>query len=94
MKSSGASAAEAAVEASQRALRQLGEHSPKVAIFFDCVATRLRTGREFGFELAALQQALGSARFAGCNSYGQIARAEGQFGGFHNCTAVIGIFPE
>ncbi len=94
MKATGASAAEAAVEATQRALRQLGGHKPEVAIFFDCVATRLRTGREFGFELAALQETLGPARFAGCNSYGQIARAEGQFGGFHNCTAVIGILPE
>lgn len=94
MKATGASAAEAAAEATQQALRQLNGHKPKVAIFFDCVATRLRTGREFGFELAALQDALGPARFAGCNSYGQIARAEGQFGGFHNCTAVIGVLPE
>lgn len=94
MKATGASAAEAATEATRRALGQLGGHRPKVAIFFDCVATRLRTGREFGFELAALQQELGAARFAGCNSYGQIARAEGQFGGFHNCTAVIGVLPE
>lgn len=94
MKATGASAAEAATEATERALRQLGSHPAKVAIFFDCVATRLRTGREFGFELSALQQTLGSVRFAGCNSYGQIARAEGQFGGFHNCTAVIGILPD
>lgn len=94
MKATSASAVEAATEATRRALRQMGGHPPKVAIFFDCVATRLRTGREFGFELAALQQALGPARFAGCNSYGQIARAEGQFGGFHNCTAVIGVLPD
>ena len=94
MKATGASAAEAATEATRAALRQLDGQRPKVAIFFDCVATRLRTGREFGFELAALQKTLGSARFAGCNSYGQIARAEGQFGGFHNCTAVIGVIPD
>ena len=94
MKATAASAAQAATEATQAALRQLVGHRPKVAIFFDCVATRLRTGREFGMELDALQTALGQARFAGCNTYGQIARAEGQFGGFHNCTAVIGIIPE
>lgn len=94
MKATGVSAAEAAAEATRRALRQLDGHKPEVAIFFDCVATRLRSGREFGFELAALQEALGSARFAGCNSYGQIARTEGQFGGFHNCTAVIGVLPQ
>lgn len=94
MKATGASAAEAATEATRRAISKLDGHAPKVAIFFDCVATRLRTGRDFGFELAALQQELGAARFAGCNSYGQIARAEGQFGGFHNCTAVIGVLSD
>jgi len=33
------------------------------------------------------------AGFVGCNTYGQIARAEGQFGGFHNCTAVVCVLP-
>lgn len=87
------SAAAAATEAANAAMRQLGNHKPGVAIFFDCVATRLRTGKEFGLELGALAGALGGAAFAGCNTYGQVARAEGQFGGFHNCTAVIGILP-
>ena len=46
---------------------------------FDCVATRLRIGREFGFELQAVQDALGPQTiYADCNSYGQIARAEGR----------------
>lgn len=94
MKTTAASAAQAAAEATRAALRQLGGHKPTVAIFFDCVATRLRTGRDFGVELESLQSTLGEARFAGCNTYGQIARAEGQFGGFHNCTAVIGVIPE
>jgi hypothetical protein len=94
MQTTDPSAAQAASEATESALRMLGKHAPKVAIFFDCVATRLRTGREFGVELGALQKALGTAHFVGCNTYGQITRAEGQFGGFHNCTAVIGVFPE
>jgi hypothetical protein len=51
-------------------------------------------GKEFGFELEAVQHALGSAQYAGFNTYGQIARAEGQFSGFHNCTAVVCIIPE
>lgn len=93
MKSSGPSAAEAARLAADAAVRALGGHKPGAAIFFDCVATRLRTGREFGAELGALAGALGGAVFAGCNTYGQVARAEGQFGGFHNCTAVIGVLP-
>lgn len=94
MKATSSSAAQAATQAAQAAIEQLAGHSPKVAIFFDCVATRLRTGREFGFELSELQKALGSAQFVGCNTYGQIARAEGQFEGFHNCTATIGVFSE
>lgn len=93
MAATASSAAEAATEAAQAALRQLGNSRPKVALVFDCVATRLRTGQEFGLELQALE-ALGLTQFAGCNTYGQIARAEGQFGEFHNCTAVIGIIPD
>ena len=41
----------------------------------------------------AVADALGSSNFAGCNTYGQIARAEGQFSGFHNCTAVVFVIP-
>ena len=56
-------------------LRSSGGHEPAVALFFDCVATRLRMGKDFGFELDAVRGALGGAPFAGCNSIGQIARA-------------------
>ena len=83
------SAGEAAAMATRSAVERLNGHEPKVALFFDCVATRLRLGREFRSELKAVEDALGTARFAGCNTYGQVARAEGQFGGFHNCTAVV-----
>ncbi|MFN3653270.1 MAG: FIST signal transduction protein [Armatimonadota bacterium] len=85
--------AEAAECAVGSALGQLGNHQPGAALFFDCVATRLRIGRDFGIELGAIQQALGNAPFAGCNTYGQIARADGQFSGFHNCTAVVCVLP-
>lgn len=84
----------AAEESATDALRQIGEHKPAVALFFDCVATRLRMGDEFRFELDAVQRALGDTKFAGCNSIGQIARADGQFSGFHNCTAVVCVIPE
>lgn len=94
MKATEMSAAKAAETATKSALTALGGHKPKAALFFDCVATRLRTGQDFGLELSALQDTLLPAEFAGCNTYGQIARAEGQFGGFHNCTAVIGIIPD
>ncbi len=88
------SSSEAAESATQSALRQLKGNQPKVALFFDCVATRLRLGAKFGLEMGALESALGHTKFAGCNTYGQVARADGQFSGFHNCTAVVCIIPE
>lgn len=93
MQTSSKAGAEAAVEAARRALKELNEEEPLAGIFFDCVATRLRMGKEFGIELQELKDALGGAEFAGYNTYGQIARAEGQFCGFHNCTAVVCVIP-
>ena len=83
----------AAAEATRDALQQLQGHQPSVAIFFDCVATRLRMGKDFGFELSALREVLGPTEYAGCNTYGQVARVDGQFSGFHNCTAVVCVLP-
>ncbi|MFC5461504.1 FIST signal transduction protein [Massilia niabensis] len=93
MVASMASACEAASQASQAALAGLegGEHAG--SLLFDCAATRMRLGREFGDELDAVAEALGSENFAGCNTYGQIARSAGQFSGFHNCTAIVCAIP-
>ncbi|EMI16164.1 FIST domain protein [Rhodopirellula maiorica SM1] len=85
-------ASAAASAACRSALDQIKGLEPSVAVFFDCAATRLRLGKGFGLELQALQDTLGT-EFVGCNTYGQIARAEGQFSGFHNCTAVVCVFP-
>jgi hypothetical protein len=89
-------AAEAASSAARDAMEQVtsaGCH-PGAALFLDCVATRLRLGSGFDDELAAVADALGDTTFAGFNSYGQIVRADGQFSGFHNCTAVVVVFPD
>ncbi len=94
MKTTDASAADAAIAAASSALKQMGTARSEVALFFDCVATRLRTGREFGVEMEALQRTLGDIKYAGCNTYGQIARSEGQFSGFHNCTATVALLPD
>lgn len=94
MVASAASACEAASLASQAALQGLQGAGHAGSLLFDCAATRLRLGREFGDELAAVSATLGSTNFAGCNTYGQIARAEGQFSGFHNCTAIVCAIPE
>lgn len=94
MRASAASAVEAAQEATQAALAALGEHKPQAAVFFDCVATRLRMGDQFGQEVEIVRDQLAGADLLGCNTHGQIARAEGQFEGFHNCTAVVAVLPE
>lgn len=90
------SAAAAAAAATRDAMEQVESagYKPKAAIFLDCVATRLRLGQEFGKELDAVSHELNDIPFAGFNSYGQIVRADGQFSGFHNCTAVVCVFPE
>lgn len=94
MKTSEASAVKAAEQATRSALESLGGRRPGAALVFDCVATRLRMGQAFDDELKACADLLSPAGFVGCNTYGQIARAEGQFGGFHNCTAVVCVLPE
>lgn len=94
MKTSSHSAVQAARQATESALLGLSGHKPAAAFVFDCVATRLRLGRAFEDELQACASMLAPAGFVGCNTYGQIARAEGQFSGFHNCTAVVCVLPE
>jgi hypothetical protein len=96
MSTGAAAAADAAASATRDAMDRVERegHTPKAALFFDCVATRLRLGQDFGHELDAVARELHSAPFAGFNSYGQIVRAEGQFSGFHNCTAVVCVFPD
>lgn len=93
MKATADSAVTAARQATASAVESLRGEKPGAALFFDCVATRLRMGDGFGIELASVAEMLGGAGFVGCNTYGQIARAEGQFGGFHNCTAVVMVLP-
>jgi len=83
-----------AATATAAALDQMQGHRPAVGIVFDCVATRLRLGRDFGLELTAIGDALGTVPYAGCNTYGQVARTDGQFSGFHNCTAVVCALPD
>jgi hypothetical protein len=87
------SSIEAAEKAADAAVRGMSA-PPAAALFFDCVATRLRMDERFQDELAGLKGRLGSVPLTGCNTHGQIARAEGQFEGFHNCTAVVCVFPE
>jgi hypothetical protein len=94
MNASAISPIEAARDATNDALRKLYGCKPAAGLFFDCAATRIKLGAGFGFELEAVQSTLGDVPFAGCNTHGQIARAQGQFSSFHNCTAVVCLIPE
>jgi hypothetical protein len=94
MKTTSKSAAEAAIDATQDAVKQMHGQESGIALVFDCVATRLRTGKEFSLELQAIEDILGQTKLVGCNTYGQISRVDGQFSGFHNCTAVVCILPQ
>lgn len=89
-----ATACDAARHAAQTAIERLQGAKHAGSLMFDCAATRLRLGQAFGDELKAVAKVLGSNNFAGCNTYGQIVRSEGQFSGFHNCTAVVLAIPE
>jgi hypothetical protein len=93
MRSTQQSTVEAAETAANAALQALGSYKPQAALLFDCVATRLRMGQAFARELAAVRERLSTVDLTGCNTHGQIARAEGQFQGFHNCTAVVCLLP-
>ncbi|MEG9437427.1 FIST C-terminal domain-containing protein [Edaphobacter sp. HDX4] len=94
MNASVESSMQAARDAATEAMSQLAGHKPGGALMFDCVATRLRLGKEFGNEIEAVQVIVGDVALAGCNTYGQVASVEGQLAGFHNCNAVVCVFPE
>lgn len=94
MSTTTASSATAARNAAVSGMEQLAGGDPQFALFFDCVATRLRMGEDgFQAELSELSLAMRGIPFLGFNTHGQVARAAGQFSGFHNCTAVVCMFP-
>jgi len=94
MSAAGSLPATAATEATEGALRHLYGSAPAFALFFDCVATRLRLGVDFDFELGAVNQTLEMTPYVGCNTHGQVARFDGQYSGFLHCTAVVCVFPQ
>lgn len=93
MRSTAAASRLAADRAATAALAKLGGHEPGVALFFDCAATRFRVGDQYTAELEVVRERLRSLPLAGCITYGQIARGEGQFDTFQNCTALVCVFP-
>ncbi|MBV9279837.1 MAG: FIST C-terminal domain-containing protein [Chloroflexi bacterium] len=84
---------EAAARATQAAMQQLNGQEPQVALFFECVATHVRLGAESNRVLQAVETGIAPAGYAGFNTIGQIIRSDGQFSGFHNCSAVVCVIP-
>jgi hypothetical protein len=77
----------------RRARQQIGNEKPQLAIFFDCLASQARMQLGFGFDPHILKGPLGTSNYVGFSTCGQVVRAEGEFNGFQNCTAVVCVFP-
>ena len=86
-------AVEAARQATEAAMADLGEGSAAGALMFDCVATRLRLSEAAHSEIEAVQSLLPGVLLAGCHTHGQVVRGMGQFAAFQNCTAVVCLLP-
>lgn len=79
--------------AASYALQKLYGCNPALVFFFDCPATRYRMGEHFSSALKAVRLVADGVPFIGFNTHGQLARVEGQFSGFTNCTPLVCILP-
>jgi hypothetical protein len=86
-------ATQAAGAGVRRARAQIGNEKPQLAIFFDCLASQARMQLGFGYDPRILNEPLGTANYVGFSTCGQVVRAEGEFNGFQNCTAVVCVIP-
>jgi hypothetical protein len=84
----------AAEQATRSALHSLYGSKAAVALFFDCPVARYRMGADFPSMLGAVQKVIDETQFIGCNTYGQLARTQGQFHGYLNCTPLVCLIPE
>jgi hypothetical protein len=83
-----------AVEAARIARAQLGDDSVAGAVVFDCICRNLILAERFGDAVRGMSEALGGAKLAGFETYGEIALIEGDLSGFHNTTSVVLAFGE
>ena len=88
------SSTNAARIAAQEAINQLSSYKASGALLFDSAATGWRMGEVFHETVEAVQETLGEVPLCGCNVMGQIATLKDQFSGYHNCSAVVCVFPE
>lgn len=93
MRAEDSSILQSARQAVKLAQERLGDMPIAGALMFECVATRLKLGARFADEIALMKEALGTLPFAGCNSYGQLARVHGEFSGLMDATALVCLIP-
>ncbi len=83
-----------AVDAARTARAQLGDDAVAGAVVFDCICRNLILAERFGDAVRGMSEALGGAKLAGFETYGEIALIEGDLSGFHNTTSVVLAFGE
>jgi methyl-accepting chemotaxis protein len=91
--SSAAAQARVAREAARRAGEELGGKRAAGAVVFDCVCRDMLLRGAFMSAVRGVSEELGDAPLAGCETFGEIARREGEASGFHNTTSVVLAFP-
>ena len=79
--------------AAQRAAKSLGGPCAG-AVVFDCICRNLILGDRFDEAVTGVSAALGNAKLAGFETYGEIALAAGDLSGFHNTTTVVLAIPD
>jgi hypothetical protein len=92
--SDGASQVQSAIEAAQRARTALADASIAGALVFDCICRNLILGPQFASAVRGISDALGGAKLAGFETYGEVGLSAGDMSGFHNTTSVVLAFPE
>jgi hypothetical protein len=84
---------ESGVQALRRAREAASDGEVAGALVCECVATRLLLGERFADEVRLMEDYLRPHPVLGLNSYGQLARIQGDFSGMMDATALVCLIP-
>ena len=84
---------ESGVQALRRAREAVSDGEVAGALVCECVATRLLLGERFAEEVRLMEDYLRPHPVLGLNSYGQLARIQGDFSGMMDATALVCLIP-
>jgi len=93
MQSNAAAQVASAIGAAESARDALGGGACAGALVFDCICRKLILGDGFADAVRGMSAALGNARLAGFETYGEVGLGAGEMSGFHNTTSVVLAFP-